>query len=378
MSNLSVGIVGCGMIAEKFIAAISQVPNLKLAALFGTRPDRMRQLAGGGEIQQVVLNNYSSLPASPLQDLNLIIVLTQSGTRFGPVAAAAAKGVSSLVTKPMCLRTETGEKMIQVCKANGVRLGVAQPQSYNSDVLWLRDQLRAGRFGKILDVSVVGHLHRGDDYYLTNGQPNWHCFSSSDNGAAGNQGQHEVQILMDFFGPAQYVSGGYARATRSYLQVPDYVGGMLHFANDIIARVHFDTCSGVRRAKPTEIEIIGATGFARLANNRLVEYHFDHPEDSDPTLTTSMEPSHAADPKSVSIQEFVAPVRSFAESLRTLNRPFEVEFEGGLHSVRAIEGLVFSAMCKSGLVQLPVPTSVGFDLNRCQIKDVKKPAPCGS
>src|SRR5689334_11556674 len=92
-------IVGCGMIARFHARAITDVPDLKLAALVSRKRETAQKLA---ESLGVTVDCYGDLAqALARKDVDIVIVTTPSGAHMEPAVAAAEAGKHVVVEKPL-------------------------------------------------------------------------------------------------------------------------------------------------------------------------------------------------------------------------------------------------------------------------------------
>jgi predicted dehydrogenase len=90
------------------------------------------------------------------QDVDAVDICSPHSFHAPQAMAAAHAGKHVLVEKPMALSVEEATRMIQVAESNGVRLYVAENESYTSVSLALRHLVQTGQYiGELSTASVV-------------------------------------------------------------------------------------------------------------------------------------------------------------------------------------------------------------------------------
>ncbi len=122
-------------------------------------------------------------------------------------------GSHVLCEKPLCLRLEEAEELEQAAKAAGKFLAVGYQFNYRRDVLALKRDILAGRFGAPRRLRVVHAMRRGKMYY---GRNNW----------AGHISANGREVLDSPF----------SNACAHYFQLMTFLlGGDLSGADDVTA-----------------------------------------------------------------------------------------------------------------------------------------------
>jgi predicted dehydrogenase len=144
--QVRVGIVGVGSVARVHIEAYRQVNGITIVSVADTNPT---QLAWAG--QQLGISCYSTLDDMLRgQRLDVVSVLTPPASHEELVTSCARAGVHVLCEKPMSLSVESCERMIEACRANGVRLGYGSSYRYLPAVMTAREMILRGDIGDIL------------------------------------------------------------------------------------------------------------------------------------------------------------------------------------------------------------------------------------
>ncbi len=194
--KLRFALVGCGRIAKKHaeILAGGHVSGAELAALCDIREDRARSF---GQTYGVPHFPNIRQMMETQADIDVVCVLTPSGHHAANTLELAPFGKHIVVEKPMALRVDDADQMIEACDREGVRLFVVQQNRYNRAVVRTRDALEQGRFGRLVMGTVRVRWCRTQEYY---DQDAWRGTWELDGGVFANQARHHVDLLQWMLG----------------------------------------------------------------------------------------------------------------------------------------------------------------------------------
>jgi len=270
--SLRFGLIGCGRIAKKHaeILAGGHIRGGALAAVCDTQEDRARTF---GERYGVPW--YTDLHAMMTSEkgIDVVDVLTQSGSHATNVIELAPYGKHIVVEKPMALRLDAADAMIEACDRAGVRLFVVKQNRYNMAVQKLREALEAGRFGKLVMGTVRVRWRRDQAYY---DQDDWRGTWGQDGGVFTNQASHHIDLLEWMLGePVSVVAR--SRTALVDIETEDTGLAILKFRNGALGLVEATTA-----ARPKDLEgslsILGEKGtvvIGGFAVNRMETWEFE-------------------------------------------------------------------------------------------------------
>ena len=197
-AKLKFGVVGCGRIAEKHLAALHhESVQAKLVAVTDILADKAR--AKADKYQTPWYTDYHEmLRRHP--DIEVIDVLTPTGYHARHVVDLARYGRHIVVEKPMALTIEDCDAMIQACEAHHGRLFVVKQNRFNRVVMAARAAWDAGRFGKPVLGTVRIRWRRDQSYY---NQADWRGTWALDGGVMSQQASHHIDLLQWFMGPIE-------------------------------------------------------------------------------------------------------------------------------------------------------------------------------
>jgi len=284
MMSLRFALVGCGRIAKKHaeILAGGHVRGGTLAAVCDVEEDRARTF---GERYDVPWYVDTRTMMTSEKEIDVVNVLTQSGEHAANVIELAPYGKHIVVEKPMALRLDAADAMIEACDRNGVRLFVVKQNRYNAAVQKLRQALEAGRFGKLVMGTVRVRWRRDQAYY---DQDAWRGTWAEDGGVFTNQASHHIDLLEWMLGePVSVVAR--SRTALVDIETEDTGVAILKFRNGALGVVEATTA-----ARPKDLEgslsILGEKGtvvIGGFAVNRMETWEFEDRQPGDDEVVDS-------------------------------------------------------------------------------------------
>jgi predicted dehydrogenase len=196
MSTLKFGLIGCGNIARKHAHVLHQhLAEAEIGAFVDRDIRRAQEFSA----------KYGAPAYSSVEDMmrvqgdriDILSVLTPSGSHCGNVLDIVQYGRPIVVEKPMALRLEDADRMIEACDANGVKLFVVHQNRYNTPILKAREALQQGRFGRLVMGTIRLRWTRDQKYYDSE---SWRGTWAHDGGVFMNQAVHHIDMLTWFMG----------------------------------------------------------------------------------------------------------------------------------------------------------------------------------
>ncbi|MGN1020241.1 MAG: Gfo/Idh/MocA family protein [Aristaeellaceae bacterium] len=112
---------------------------------------------------------YASLEDFFARDsAELAVIVTPVHTHLAIARACFARGMHVLCEKPLCMTLEDAQAMEDAAQAANRLLGLAYQMDFRRDVLALKRDILAGRFGRARRMAVCHAFRRGAAYYARN------------------------------------------------------------------------------------------------------------------------------------------------------------------------------------------------------------------
>ncbi|MCU4740856.1 Gfo/Idh/MocA family oxidoreductase [Natronoglomus mannanivorans] len=225
------------------------------------------------------------------EDLDAVSVCTPSGTHAEITIDAARAGVHPLVEKPLDVRIDRVDRMIEVADECGVRLGGVFQRRFTPERWTARQWVDEGRFGDMILADTAVKYHRSQEYY-----DGWHGTRDLDGGVLLQQASHFVDLL-------QWLTGGIERvdATTDTLahemECEDVAVVTVEFENGAYGSIEATTA--VQGATRERVELNGTDGSYSSGTFALDGEEVD-PDLEEPPCGTGLEGQ---------IRDFVAAVR---------------------------------------------------------------------
>ena len=280
MRVLKFALVGCGRIAKRHSELLGhgQIHDANLVAVCDVVPDKAAKVAGLFSVPHFA--DMHDMMRSV--DIDVVVVLTESGKHADQVVALAPYGKHIVVEKPMALTLDDADAMIHACDKAGVKLFVVKQNRFNVPVVKVRQALEAGRFGKLVLGTVRVRWCRRQDYY---DQDPWRGTWALDGGVLTNQASHHVDLLEWMMGEVDSVFAMSATALAN-IEAEDTAVVTVRFKNGALGVIEATTA-----ARPTDLEgslsILGEGGTVEVggfAVNKMKVWKFGKPEPDDETV----------------------------------------------------------------------------------------------
>lgn len=274
---LKFGLVGCGRIAKRHSELLghNEIAGATLGAVCDIVSEKAQKIA-----DQFGVPAYADMEEMARRDdLDALVVLTESGNHAEHVVRLARYGKHIVVEKPMALTLSDADAMIRACDSAGVKLFVVKQNRFNVPVVKLREALEGARFGKLVVGTVRVRWCREQKYY---DQDPWRGTWAQDGGVLTNQASHHVDLLEWMMGDVESV---FAKTTTALakIEAEDTAVVVLRFANGALGVIEATTA-----ARPKDLEgsisILGEGGTVEIggfAVNQMKVWNFVEPRDED-------------------------------------------------------------------------------------------------
>src|SRR5256885_16211524 len=121
MSTLKFGLVGCGNIARKHAHVLTHhLEDAEIGAFVDLDPARAEKFSN--EYGAPAFTSVRDMMQAMGDRIDVVSVLTPSGAHCANVLELAEYGRPIVVEKPLALRLDDADRMIETCDARGVKL----------------------------------------------------------------------------------------------------------------------------------------------------------------------------------------------------------------------------------------------------------------
>ena len=199
-SGVRVGLVGCGGIAKRHVSWFLERPECEITAVCDTSEeamarcvDQIRGMRPDARVERFA--GYPDLLARP--DLDGVAILLPHFLHHPVAKDAMEAGKHVLVEKPMVVRVEHAQDLVDTARRTGKLLGIAYQRSYLPEYLLVRKMVQTGDLGTVRFITVhleqawfAGRMAKGqkDDWRTDPGQ--------AGGGQLVDTGSHTVAALL--------------------------------------------------------------------------------------------------------------------------------------------------------------------------------------
>jgi predicted dehydrogenase len=258
-----IGIVGCGYVAEYYLATLPLHPELQLVGVADRDDARARRFAEQAGVR--AHDDVEHLLADG--EVELVVNLTDPRSHAAVTRAALEAGRHVYTEKPLAVEMAEAEALVALAESRGLALASAPCSLLGETAQTMWRAVRAGTVGRVRVVYAElddGMVHRMGFRRWTNrlGVP-WPYRDEFEVGCTMEHAGYYLTWLVAFFGSARRVT------SFASVQVPDKVPGedlgplapdlsiaCIEFASGVVARL---TCS-VLAPHDHSLRIVGDDG----------------------------------------------------------------------------------------------------------------------
>lgn len=267
---MNIGIIGCGFIAKKHATAIEAIEGAKLVAVSDKIPGNMTYYK----------EEYDAVPYEDSEemlkrdDLDIVSICTPTGLHAMLAIQAAEAGKHVILEKPIAMRLEEADSIIEACRKNNVKLSIVHPNRYRPVVKELKKILDSGALGKISHANAIVNWNRNQAYY---DQSPWRGTKAGDGGALMNQAIHNLDLLLWFMGDVQEVFSMEATRLRD-IEAEDVSNGLVKFKTGALGLIQASTTVYPKNYEES-ITLFGESGTIKIGGSNAL--YFEHIEVKD-------------------------------------------------------------------------------------------------
>lgn len=201
---LRVASVGMGWWSDVLADAIKRSGKLKIVASYSRSEPKRAAFAAkyGGR----ALRSYESVLADP--EVEAIINTTPNSAHLETTRAAAEAGKHVFLDKPIANTVSDGQMITEACRKAGVVLALGYQRRREKHFRWIKNQINAGKFGKLVNAEAnisrdrLGKVDLSSWRYQASGMPG---------GVMLQIGIHYTDVLEYLIGPITAVTGQFVR-----------------------------------------------------------------------------------------------------------------------------------------------------------------------
>ena len=280
MRKVTFALIGCGNIARKHAHALHEyLDEARIGAFVDLNPARAKDFSA--KYGAPAFSSVNEMMNAIGDEVDVFSVLTPSGLHCQNVLELSKYGRPIVVEKPLALRLEDADHMIEACDRHGAKLFVVHQNRYNLPIVKAREALDQGRFGRLVLGTVRLRWTRDQAYYDSE---SWRGTWAHDGGVFMNQAVHHIDMLTWFMGQVESVRS--LAATRLVkIECEDTGVAVIRFNSGALGVLEATTAT---RPKDLEgsISILGEKGSVVIGGffmNEITTWSFDQklPDDDE-------------------------------------------------------------------------------------------------
>ncbi len=261
MSDLGIGIIGCGNISTAYLTLAPMFRGIEMRAVADLNPE-----AAAAQAAEFNLRAQSVDELLSADDIDIVVNLTIPEAHFDVTRDILAAGKHAYSEKPLVLTLAQGKSLADLARKGGLRVGAA-PDTFLGGA---HQQARA-----LIDAGEVGRIVGGTAHVMSHGMEHWHpnpdFFFQPGAGPMLDIGPYYVTNLIQLIGPVRRVAALTSAATPTRLitseprageeiavNTPTNIHGLIEFHSG--ATVTITTSWDVWAHRHTNMELYGTEG----------------------------------------------------------------------------------------------------------------------
>jgi predicted dehydrogenase len=331
-----VGVVGCGIIAERYVEDSVAFPTWRPVACADLDSARAEAFAGEHELRA---ETFEQLLAD--DEVELVLNLTPPAVHANLSRAALSAGKHVYTEKPLATSVEDGRELVAEAERLGLRLGSAPDTFLGGAYETARRLIEAGEIGAPLGATatmLVGGPDawhpNADFFYRAGGGPTLDIAPYYLTAIASLLGNYESAAAFATTPTAERtLMAGPRAGERFRVEVPTHVAAVLQLENGPVATI---TVSFEARGQYTStLSVFGSTGMLELpdANGFGGELRVKH--GTDEWETVPYESRGDQETRGLGLHELVEAMRA--------GRPHRASGELALHVLETADAILRSA-----------------------------------
>jgi UDP-N-acetylglucosamine 3-dehydrogenase len=191
MSNLKVGVVGCGLISKlRHIPAYKRLKNVELTAVCDLNEELARETANEFKIPKY----YTETAKMFLEkDLDIIDICVPPQIHTPIAIEAMENGSHVIMEKPMALKASDCKEMIKIAGKNNLKLSIVHNDIFHPPFIKAKEMINEGQIGDFRGIRIFLSTPKHDMIDLKD-----HWYHKLPGGVIGETGPHISYMTLEF------------------------------------------------------------------------------------------------------------------------------------------------------------------------------------
>jgi predicted dehydrogenase len=198
MKKSKAALIGCGAIAREHLAVLAELQNAEVAGICDLSAARAEATAERFKIKKWFTNHQQLLTES---EPDLVHITTPPSSHFSIAKFCLSAGLNVICEKPITMNYDEFRILKELAVTSRCMLMESQQLRFHSSVLRIRDLLKSGELGDLLEVQMFVAINSGaGSAYADRNAP--HFSSYLRGGVVGDFLPHIAYLMHMFIGPA--------------------------------------------------------------------------------------------------------------------------------------------------------------------------------
>ena len=221
MTELKVGIIGCGKIADFHAKALLKIPGCRLVSACNRSEEKLRSFT-----KRYGISGYlSATEMVRTEHLDAVTICTPHPTHAKLAIACLNEHCHVLVEKPLAVSVAECDEMIKAAERNRVLLGTLV-QRYQP-CMRIRKAIDSGKLGHPILGEAVMLGYRSKEYYLSD--PWRGSWKGEGGGVLVSQASHQIDLLNWYMGKIESIQGHFENYTHPFIEVEDSACAVIRY-----------------------------------------------------------------------------------------------------------------------------------------------------
>lgn len=258
---MNIAILGCGFVADMYLATRANWPELNLVGAYDINPQRLQEFTRHHRLP--AFSSFDELLAD--DSVQLVLNLTNPRSHFETTKACLLAGKHVYSEKPLAMNSVEAKELATLASEKGLSLSTAPCSLLSETAQTLWKGIKDGVVGPVRLVYASfddGMVHRQDPTRWTSSSgAKWPAKDEYEIGCTYEHAGCVLTWLAAYFGPARRITAFSStqipdKGIKVDSMAPDFTVGCIEYDNNIVARV---TC-GIIAPVDKSIQIIGENG----------------------------------------------------------------------------------------------------------------------
>ena len=251
MKEYNIGFIGCGNIFKTHYESVGLLEGLNISWICDLKHDDESYLTE---------NKITKLTERHVDEVDIIVVLTDSGSHIDIIKSLPCYPKLILIEKPIVLKVEDFKILKEIESNNDTKFFEVKQNRYNpSTESLLQDINNKKLFGDLISGHLSVHWCRDDNYYNAHA---WRGSWLKDGGVLTNQSIHHLDILRLVCGQFNKISAKYW-SVKDYIEAEDVLKASVTFGNGAEVSIDVTTLARPKNRHAT-LNLIFEKGYMEL------------------------------------------------------------------------------------------------------------------